>query len=298
MAGKIQKGRSAYEIIMDSRKQIVDSFIEMMEQGVFVWQNEAFGKRPFNSVSGNIYKGANFIRLSTFSMLHGYHDPRWLTFKNIQDQGWHLKKGTEGVICEKWSQKEREKRKRDANGNYIKDANGKYVTDPNEKETVMVVSYFKVFNASCVEGIPFLESDQKSYMEAAYLYENSPIKTVEDAERTEYRIADDKIHMASFYTCDEAKYYNFFRELIKGTAFYDRVQRDLSVAEEALVDELGAVFLSADTSMKVWKENSLAYLNEWIEILKKDYNIFFKAAKDAEYAVGWIEDISGLEEAA
>ena len=61
MAGKNQKGKSAYEIIMDSRKQIVDSFIKMMEQGVFVWKDEAFGKRPFNPVSGNIYKGASCI---------------------------------------------------------------------------------------------------------------------------------------------------------------------------------------------------------------------------------------------
>lgn len=291
-----KKRKSSYEIVMESRKSIVEGFIAMMEEGVCVWHNESFGKRPFNPVSGYTYKGANFIRLNLESMLKGYQDPRWMTFKNIQDNGWHLKKGSEGVLCEKWSQKEQEKRMVDSNGNFIRDANGKYVTDPNEKETILVVSYFTVFNAMDVEGIDELDGN-RTYYHADYLYENSPVPTIADSDRTLYSEVDDVIHMAFFYSSEEAKYYSFFRELIKSTSHKDRVFRNYMPAVEALIDELGAIFLSADTAMKVWKKNAVAYLKDWIEILKQDYNIFFKAAREAEYAVGWIEDVTGLEEA-
>lgn len=291
------KGKSAYEIIMDSRKVIVENFIQLMEQGICIWHNEAFGNRPFNPKSGYVYKGANYIRLSIEAMNKGYQDPRWLTFKNITDSGWQLKKGSEGVLCEKWTPKERLKRLVDGNGNYIKDANGNYVTDPNESEITMVVSYFKVFNASCVEGLDS-QNDKLRYIEADYLYHNSPVQLVQDGDKTEYSERDDQIHTAYYYTCDEAKYYSFYRELVKSTAFHNRVTRNNPLAIEALVSELGAVFLSADTGMKVWKENAMAYLHEWISILKQDYNVFFRAAKEAEYAVGWIEDVTGLEEVA
>lgn len=287
--------KTAYQIVMESRKEIVDELICMMREGKLFWEQEWFISRPFNPVSGTIYKGGNSLRLMWSASKINSTDPRWMTMKNIQKMNWRLKKGSKGVLCEKWKKIERAKRLKDANGNFVKDSTGKYITDPDETEVSFIVNYFTVFNASCVDGIESLNT-KCTNVEGEYLLNNSPFEIAYGSDVPEYRTSDNKIHLPINFTCEDAKYYNFYRELIKGVSKKIN-SRSYPPAMESLISELGAVYLAADTSVKVWKRNSAAHLQDWCEMLLDDYNSFFKAAQEAEYAVGWISDITGLEEA-
>ena len=75
----------------------------------------------------------------------------------------------------------------------------------------------------------------------------------------------------------------------------DAKLRASEIVESALSDTSLESDMNIQVALEI-KENAMAYLHEWISILKQDYNVFFRAAKEAEYAVGWIEDITGLEE--
>lgn len=294
---KRESKKSGYQIVMESREEIVKKFIMLLQDGSKCWQQEWVSNRPYNPVTGTTYKAGNFIRLSVAASEMGYTDPRWMTFKNVKDSGWILKPGSKSVLCEKWRLVEREKRLTDAKGNYIRDANGNYVTDPNEKEEHMVVNYFNLFNAECVEGIePLDASEDTGYTLPEYVLQNSPVP-VEDGEEPRYNPGPDTISLPKHFSTQEARYYSFYRALISSTGIRARMDRKYDTATETLICELGAVFLSADTHLKVWVENSAAYVQDWISILSEDYNLFFKASREADYAVGWINDVTGLEEA-
>lgn len=289
--------KTAYQIVMESRQIVVDKFIELLSDDSICWQQEWFSSRPYNPVTGTIYKGGNFVRLSVASAENNYHDPRWLTFKNITDKGYKLKAGSKGVMCEKWKLVERKKHLRDKAGKLLKDANGNYIIDPNEKEEYMIVNYFTVFNGDCIDGLERLEKQKCTDNNLPkYIFDNSPVPILDD-ESPFYDFKQDAIHLPRCFYSESAKYYTFYRHLVEATGIRSRLNRNFGSAEEALICELGAVFLAADTKLEVWIENSVAHINEWCNLLRENYNIFFTAAKEAECAVGWIEDVTGLEEA-
>lgn len=85
---------TAYEIIKEERKKLVDKLIENMKKGYIFepgWNVAAL--RPQNPVSGAKYLGGNRLKLMEAAIENGYTDPRWLTFKQAAEQGYKVKKG-------------------------------------------------------------------------------------------------------------------------------------------------------------------------------------------------------------
>ena len=62
------------------------------------------------------------------------------------------------------------------------------------------------------------------------------------------------------------------------------------MAKEELISEMGAAFLSAHTGINYNEitENSAAYLQGWLNVLKADKKLIFKAAAEAQKAVDYI----------
>ena len=278
---------TAKEIIMGSRKEIAEEIISKMDQGISL--QEWLSSRPSNAVNGTKYKGINSFRLSFAASKNGYKDPRWATFIQGKGKGWKLKDGSKGkgVLCEKWLFQEKEKKDKDGNP-VIKDGTV-------EKEEYVVSSYFTVFNAECFEGIPPLDAGVKA-VGGQWLYDESPVK-IERGDKPCYDAAKDVIKMPEHFTTNDARYSEFFRHLVKATAYNGRMPRDTSGWLEELVDELGAAFLCADTSVKMSTAAAGSRLASWSMHLKEDPNVLFKAVRLADYAVGWISDVTGLEEA-
>ncbi|MCI0420950.1 MAG: ArdC family protein, partial [Acidobacteria bacterium] len=89
----------------DLRQEITDQIIEALEKGTAPWQKPwksgAF-ELPFNPTSGKSYRGGNAIHLMATASRHGYEDPRWLTYRQAQENGWQVRRGERGTQVEFW----------------------------------------------------------------------------------------------------------------------------------------------------------------------------------------------------
>lgn len=71
--------------------EITDNIIAALEKGVTPrqkpWQSGAF-EMPLNPTSGKPYRGVNAIHLMMSSMRKGFEDPRRVTCRQAQENGW------------------------------------------------------------------------------------------------------------------------------------------------------------------------------------------------------------------
>lgn len=92
--------------IMEDRKEVVEKIAADIEAGKpLFWESGlTVSGRPCNIMqrSGrpSYYRGGNNLRLSFVAMQHGYTDPRWGTFKQVQEMGGRIKKGEKGTHIE------------------------------------------------------------------------------------------------------------------------------------------------------------------------------------------------------
>ena len=149
------------------RDELVKKLCDAMENGTAPWQKTwTDGDAPFNAVSGRAYHGINSINLALQSQALGHaDDPRWCTFDQAKEKGWHVKPGEKGTHVEFY--KFGEKPKVDEFGDPVLDEDGK-----QEVEKSVLVRNYVVFHASQIEGI-------SPYVPKA----RNPIETSEKAER-------------------------------------------------------------------------------------------------------------------
>lgn len=103
--GKI-KGKTASQIVSESRQELVDQLIQKMKDGVSpvreMWDSVSTYGLPNNPISGARYQGVNLLRLLIASAVGKYEDSRWMTLKQANKQGYRIKKGAKSVLLEKW----------------------------------------------------------------------------------------------------------------------------------------------------------------------------------------------------
>lgn len=153
-------------------KQIVLSIIHLqneMKDWEPGWRPLNKGFLPFNAVTGDYYRGLNLLWLLTVSAMAGYHDNRWMTFKQMQKLSektgvkLHLRVGEKGtsIIFPK-------SRKNSANLCNMDDFDER--EEEELEEDLATSSYYDgnapagygavcVFNASQIDGMPPYDDD-------------------------------------------------------------------------------------------------------------------------------------------
>src|SRR5262245_49355774 len=89
----------------DYRQDVTDNIIRMLEEGTSPWQKpwRAGGlEMPFNPTSERQYRGANAMNLMAIGVSRGYDDPRWMTYRQAQENGWQVREGEKGTAIEYW----------------------------------------------------------------------------------------------------------------------------------------------------------------------------------------------------
>ena len=280
----------AFEKVMDSRREIVEKVIRLMEEGYHnnqsAWTIQ--GIVPYNPESQVTYRGGNRLRLMIAGAEAGYQDSRWMTFRQIQKAGYHLKENQHGILCEKWIFETKVKTKTE---------DGKEIEEIKELDRPKV-SYFYVFNAEQVEGYPDppaieYEPDIMQIGEQLIKSSECPIYEVPQ-DRAYYNRNADHIVIPARYQFKEAKSFvaTVAHEMSHSTGHPNRLNRkfgmrfgDKDYAKEELRAELGALFvetdLGVDPSGEVLEDHS-DYLLSWIGALRKDPNELFRACADAE----------------
>lgn len=292
---------SAFKIVMDNRKELVESLISNLEKGYIFspspWNSNSFN--PYNPASSVCYKGGNRLKLMLMSDLKGYNDNRWVTFKQASEKGWQIKKGEKGIQLEKWIFTE-ERVKRDENNKLLKDANGN-----NVKEIVKLdkpkVNYFVVFNANQINGMPELEikrlqPDETLRLADDIMKSSQCSITESDEGKAYYSYRNDKIILPfrDSFKSTESFLNVLLHEMSHSTAHESRLNRNIlnlfgtpEYAVEELNAEIGSFFARSDLGIDVSKDNELMqdhtnYIHSWISVLKDDPNVLFRASQEAD----------------
>ena len=216
-------------------------------------------------------------------------DPRWATFLQAKQQGWQIKKGAKGTRVILWKPFE---------------ARAKDDEENAEPKQVFLQRVFTVFHASQIDGIsdyqPPVKNEIELCAEAERIIAASGAEIHYGGDRGCYFPSDDIIQLPErerFYST--AGYYSTaLHELIHWTGHQSRLNRKQNpnkysreYAFEELVAEIGSMFISAATGIPQTEENfqnDTSYVASWLERMKDDPNVIFKAATEASKAADFI----------
>ncbi len=289
----------------DFRQEVTNQIIEMLERGTAPWQKPwepGSLQLPFNPTSGRSYRGGNALHLMAQTVSKGYNDPRWLTYRQAQEQDWQVRKGAKGAQIEFWQMNDPAQPEEARAGEFSDgERAGRSYNGP-------VRRVYTVFNASQIEGIPAHSPKLHQEWEIAKAGEsilaNSGAQFRHDQnDRAFYNRSKDIIHLPprdAFKSAGDF-YGTGLHELAHWTGHPTRLNRptlnesyrfgDTSYAKEELRAELASVFLAAERGIPHNPEQHAAYVASWIDALSKDKNEIFRAARDAHKAADFILDL-------
>lgn len=283
------------------RELIAKEFINALSEDQMPWSAMWVSDRPYNAVKGTKYNGVNALWLSFVASEKGYVDPRWCTFKQATEKGWHVMKGEHGTKIEFWSMYDAKTRKTIS----FREAEKIVAADPERKDDMRpTAKAYTVFNAEQIEGIPELKkeslvADISSVREKRdVLIKNMGIGFSEGGTSAFYRPSDDSITMPPDTTFKSEYGYmaTFLHECGHATGHESRLNRDLSggfgsenYAKEELRAEIASAFtaqslgLNGNTdSHDALMDNHKAYIQSWIKAIREKPAELFAAIKDAE----------------
>ena len=269
---------------------ILDNIFKAIEKGIVPWKSP-YTARGHRNIDGRYYHGINVFSLNIASWIHEYEMPVWLTWKQIQQRGWHLKKGSRGVRIMFFKTVEKK----------IVDESG-----DEEIETIPVPRYYHVFNLECLEEFDSIKSQfetepappvdnlLKNYIN------NSGARLIHASYGVSfYEPKKDRIVMAPV---KQSAYYQVLaHEIVHSTGHPKRLNRiDDSFFEskelysfEELIAEIGSAFLLSKIGKSIDYSNTASYLSCWAEWLKgQKKTVLFKAASKAQEAVEFVEQVT------
>lgn len=286
----------------DFRQEVTNEIIRLLEQGVAPWQRPwdsgtAF-RMPMNPTTGKSYRGGNAIHLMTTGLRKGYGDPRWMTYRQASEQGWQVRQGEKGTQIEFWEIRGGSQKTPDRDLHRTDQ-------DADRDKTRVIHRAYTVFNAQQMDGIPPHVLKQHAAFEAVQageqILKNSGAEILYDqADRAYYSRAEDRIHLpprAAFK--DAASFYGTaLHEIAHWSGHESRLNRptltesyrfgDLNYAKEELRAELASVFLAAERGIPHDPAQHAAYVDSWIDALRRDKHEIFRAAHDAAAAVDYL----------
>jgi len=279
---------------------INNRILELLEQGTVPWRKtwNAGSNMPKNMVSKKEYRGVNVFLLACMP----YSSPYWITFKQVQDKGGHVIKGSKStpVIFWKWLDK------KDADTTVNETVNGK----------IPMLRFYNVFNLEQTEGIeppPTTETINTftPIERAEQIITNMPHKPdiKHGGNKAAYSPMLDYIKLPepTSFEKPEEYYSTAFHELAHSTGHESRVGRkgilepsyfgSHEYSKEELVAEMAACFLCGHADIEnTVIENSAAYIAGWLKALKNDKTLLIHAAAQAQKASDYILNRKGGEE--
>lgn len=273
-------------------EMVTDRIIAELEKGLIPWE------KPWSGASGGAF---NRISKKPYSLLNQIllgKDGEWMTFKQVQDLGGHVKKGEKSSFVVFW--KIQTKQEENENGEL-------------EERHIPLLRYYNVFHISQTEGIEPLHKEN--------LKEVEPIETAEKvlhdyisregiklessiSNEAYYSPMRDLIHLPKIgqFSRTEEYYSTAFHEATHSTMKKSRCDREQErkgklvafgseeYSKEELVAELGSASIMNRLGLETVHSfrNSAAYIQSWIKALKNDPKMIVSAGSKAEKAVKYI----------
>ncbi len=264
---------------------------------------------PRNLITDHAYRGVNVF----MTLFQGYGSPFWITRKQVATLGGEIKKLTDGTTI-----KLRDGSEVPANEPYTPILFWSWPT-PEEKldGKRAFCRFYQVWNCEQVNGINDKVEEAFAGMNNAEPKE--PIAECEELVRgyvghpdinhgggkARYSPSKDTIEMPniSAFESSEEYYRVLFHELAHSTGHRTRLERDgianpakyadHTYSEEELIAEMSASMLAgfAGIGTEEADENSAAYIDHWLKVLKAEPNMRVAAGGAAQKAVDLIRNI-------
>lgn len=290
----------------DTRQSIFDrvtqKIIADLEQGVRPWQKPWSGDNAASYIirprrhNGEPYNGVNILLLWDAAITGGYQNPTWMTFKQADEYGAHVRKGEKASLV--------------VYANKITKTETDAATGKDVEREIPFLRGYHVFNVEQIEGLP-----EKFQSKPAVPVAPSSISRIENVEHfirntgAVIRHGGDKAYYAEgsdhvqipfidAFKDSESYYATITHEVTHWTKHKSRLNRDFGrvvwgdegYAKEELVAEIGAAFLCADLGITPEiREDHAAYIDHWLKALKNDKKLIFTAAAHASRAVEFLK---------
>lgn len=291
-------------------ERVAGEVIKALQEGtapwVKPWEPGQQPDKPTNALTGKPYRGWNNVYLS---MLKQGDDNRWCTYKQAGELGAQVRKGEKGAVIQYWQFQEKM---------LLKDDQGKpLLDDKGEKKYLNVelerpkVFHAVVFHASQIDGLPPLpprkeKPEWERHEAAEKLLEASGASIHHDQnDRAFYRPSTDQIHLperGQFPTPDNY-YATALHELGHWTGHSSRLDRDLvhpfgseGYAKEELRAELASYMLGSELGIGHDPGQHTAYIGSWIKTLKDDPQELFRASRDAQQIMDYVQGLGQEQE--
>lgn len=278
---------------MNVYEVITARIIAELERGTIPWQQPwKGGGLPKNLVTKKEYRGINPFVLGSM----GYLSPYWVSYKQTEELGGHVKKGEKGTPVVFW--------KMVGSRTIIDEITGEELTDGKNH---FVLRYYTVFNSDQCEGlnVPAIEKRDFNRIAAceaviAGMPQRPDVR--HGGNRACYKPYADRVEMPlpEYFDGDEKYYSVLFHELVHSTGHEKRLARKVgdkewtafgtsSYSKEELVAEMGAAFLSGHCGIeKATLQTSTAYIASWLRALRNDPKMIVLAGAGAQKAADYI----------
>lgn len=259
---------------------------KLLEESDSVWEKPWIclgGVR--NGMTNRYYNGNNVALLNMQMVIKGQTDPRFMTFNQIREKKYHLRKGSKGYSIQKFEPiKEEEEEKKE---------------DSFKKG---FVKYYTVFNAEDIEGIEpfdFEEKEEDMNFDFSKFSQKLDIEIIEKvSDRAFYTPSDDKVFVplrSQFENINDFAA-TFFHELAHSVMNERRldISSKLDYATEEIIADMSSLFLLNIYNFDICIEilNRVAsYINSWKATKDEDdqKDIVKKCLINAYNVIGYIQ---------
>lgn len=250
------------------------------------WQREQRGPVfPRNLKTGRDYRGLNVPILWQAAQVQGFSTNLWLTFKQAKALGGNVRQGskaTHAALYKPVEVRDREK-------------------EEGATRTVNMLRVFALFNLDQTDGLAHLLEEEKDPVfrpvpAAEAILEASGARIAESGTRAFYDRKADRIQLPERrrFLEHEDFYATALHELTHWTGAEHRLNRsfgerfgDDAYAFEELVAEMGSAFLVARIGLRGEMQHA-SYVDNWLEILRRDAKAFAHAAALAQQAYDFV----------
>jgi len=280
--------------MIDIYTEVTERIIEQMEKGYIPWERPWVGNsNTVSHATGKTYSVLNQILLGA--------PGEYATFKQVQDEGGHVKKGAKSKMVVFWT--------------ILQDTD----KDGNVRQ-IPYLKYSRVFSLDDCEGV------KPKYIDDDRTFDNQPIEQAQamldsyinregikleqdNGARSFYRPSEDMIHLPLFekFINAESFYDTAFHECVHSTGHSKRLDRNgitnLTMfgndeySKEELIAEIGACSMCHQLGIETQStfRNNAAYIQGWLKALKNDKRLLVSASSAADKAVRFIIGEEKLE---
>lgn len=269
---------------------VTERIIEQLEKNIVPWHKPWTGTHDgaYNRISNKPYSLINQMLLS--------HSGEYASFKQWNELGGKIKKGAISEIVVFWKIQPFEEEQEDGT-KVIKQ--------------IPILRYYNVFHISQVDGVE--PKERTKFTELEPIEEAERIKE-EYKEREHINIIETVTNKAFYsptgdyiqipckeqYSAIEEFYSTLFHEMIHSTGHKTRLDRletgsnahfgSESYSKEELCAELGSASILNILGIETPKtfNNSTAYIQSWLRVLRNDNRFIISASSRAEKAVKYI----------